>query len=284
MQDIMTKLGEDIRLRGLSKSTYESYLGNVRRYFDFLGDTPIESTSEADLRRYSAYLRDERRLAPKTLNTYLAAVIFLYEITLDRHLNRRQIPLMKVPRTLPRIFTRAELGALMDVTTNLKHRAIISLGYGSGLRVSEVCNLKVVDIDSTNMRLFVDKGKGDKDRYTILSEVSLLCLRKYWRAYRPRHPQGLLFAGHYNMQISVDACANALKEAMRKADIEPLGRSFHMLRHCFGTYLLEDGVDLMTIKCLMGHSSITSTTLYLHLADVGKGVKSPLDKTGRGQR
>jgi site-specific recombinase XerD len=284
MQDILTKLTEDIRLRGLSENTCVTYIRNVRRYLDFLGDTPIEATTESDLRRYSSYLRDERELAPRTLNTNLAAVFFLYEVTCDRQLNRKQIPYMKKPKVLPRIFTRPELSVLMDVTTNLKHRAIISLGYGSGLRVSEVCNLKVADIDSTNMRLFIDKGKGDKDRYTILSEASLLCLRKYWRAYRPNNAQGLLFVGHHNMKISDDACANALKEAMRKAGIEPLDRSFHTLRHCFGTYLLEDGTDLMTIKCLMGHSAISTTALYLHLANVGKGVRSPLDNDGGGQR
>jgi site-specific recombinase XerD len=284
MQDILTKLTEDIRLRGLSENTCETYMRNVRRYLDFLGDALIESTTESDLRRYSSYLRDERGLAPRTLNTNLAAVVFLYEVTLDRQLNRKQVPFMKKPKVLPRIFTKPELCALMDVTSNLKHRAIISLGYGSGLRVSEVRNLKVADIDSENMRLFIERGKGAKDRYTILSETSLQCLRAYWRAYRPNHPEGLLFMGHYRMPISVDACANALKEAIRKADIEPLGRSFHALRHCFGTYLLEDGVDLMTIKCLMGHSSISTTALYLHLANVGKGVTSPLDKDGRVQR
>lgn len=281
MQDILAKLAEDVRLRGLSEKTYTAYLGNARRYLEFLGDTPVESRAESDIRRYAKYLREERNLAPKTINTYLGAVFFLYEVTLNRQLNRRQTPLMKLPKKLPQIFTRSELSDLMRVTTNLKHRAILSLGYGSGLRASEVCSLKVTDIDSENMRLFIEGGKGNKDRYTILSETSLQCLREYWRLYRPSHEQGWLFTGHYNYtKICSDVCTHTLKTAMRKAGINPLDRSYHMLRHCFGTYLLEDGTDLMTIKHLMGHASLASTIIYLHLASVGDGVTSPIDKGG----
>jgi site-specific recombinase XerD len=282
MQDILSKLDEDIRLRGLSESTHKAYLKNVRHYLRFLGGIPIEATSESDMRRYSAYLRDGRGLASKTINTYLCAVIFFYEVTLDRQLNRKQIPPMRVPKKLPKIFTRTELGRLMEVTTNLKYRAIISLGYGSGLRMDEVRSLKVTDIDSENMRLLVEDGKGGKDRYTILSETSLACLRKYWRAYRPSHPQGLVFpgCGDHNPKLSVNLCREILGKSMCRARIEPLGRTFHTLRTCFGTYLLEDGTDLMTIKCLMGHQSISTTQVYLRLANAGRGVISPIDKGG----
>jgi len=279
MQDILEKLDEDIRLRGLSEKTHKAYLANAEHYLRFLGEIPIEESSEADLRLYSAYLRDERGLAPKTINTYLGAVIFLYEVTLDRQLNRKQIPLMKLPRKLPKIFTRGELDALMDVASNLRHRAIISLGYGSGLRMDEVRSLKVSDIDSEGMRLFVEDGKDGKDRYTILSETSLLCLREYWKVYRPSSPHGLFFPGDGpSPKMSVNLCRSILGKAMHKAGIEPLGRTFHTLRTCFGTYLLEDGTDLMTIKLLMGHKSISSTQVYLRLVNAGKGVTSPIDK------
>lgn len=279
MQDIFSKLDEDMRLRGFSERTHKSYLANVNNYLAFLGDTALEATTESDLRRYSMYLLDESDLSPRTINTYMCAVIFLYEVTLDQQLNRKQIPPLKVPKKLPKIFTRGELDRLMEVTGNLKYRAILSLGYGSGLRMSEVRNLKVSDIDSENMRLFVEEGKGRKDRYTILSQTSLHCLRAYWRAYRPDSPQGLLFpGGSQNPIMSVNLCRSILRKAMRKAGIEPLGRNFHTLRNCFGTYLLEDGTDLMTIKCLMGHNSISTTQIYLRLVNAGLGVTSPIDK------
>jgi len=279
MQDIFSKLEEDMQLRGFSDRTHKSYMANVRHYLAFLKGTALEKTTESDLRRYSMHLLDKNKLAPRTINTYMCGVIFLYEVTLDRQLNRKQIPPLKVPKKLPKIFTRGELDKIMEVTENLKYRAIISLGYGSGLRMSEVRNLKVSDIDSENMRLFVEEGKGRKDRYTILSKTSLHCLREYWRVYRPNSPQGLLFpGGSQNPIMSINLCRAILEKAMRKAEIEPLGRNFHTLRNCFGTYLLEDGCDLMTIKCLMGHNSISTTQVYLRLANASQGVISPIDK------
>lgn len=278
MQGILDKVAEDIRLRGLSEHTLRSYTGNIGRYLDFLGGRPVAETSEADIRNYSAYLREVRGLSEKSINTYLAGVLFMYEVTLDRPMNRRQIPYMKEPKDLPAILTRDELATLMDATTNLKHRALFSLGYGSGLRVSEVCKLRTCDVDSDGMRIFVKGGKGKKDRYTILSQATLEDLRAYWRAYRPDHPEGWMFTGPYNYtHIERGACSAALKSSLRKAGIDREGVSFHTLRHCFGTYLLEDGCDLMRIKELMGHASLSTTAVYLHLANTTRGVVSPLD-------
>lgn len=277
MQDILSRVSEDIVLRGMSEHTLRSYTQNIARYLEFLGDVDLADTGEADIRRYSMHMRN-RGMAESSVNVNLAAVLFLYEVTLDRPMNRRQVPLMKEPKTLPEILTRAEIDAIMEATDNLKHRAFISLGYGSGLRISEVCKLRVCDIDSEGMRVFVKGGKGKKDRYTVLSQKSLDCLREYWRVYRPNHPEGWLFTGPYNYtHVSVTACASALGSSLRKAGIDREGISFHTLRHCFGTYLLEDGYDLMTIKELMGHSSISTTTVYLHLANTTRGVVSPLD-------
>lgn len=278
MMDILDKLGEDIRLRGLSEKTSEAYLGNVGRFLRFLDDTPIEETSEADIRRYSAYLRDVRHLAPKTINTYLDAVFFLYDVTLERELSKRQAPRMKLSKTLPVILSRFELGALLDRTDNLKHRAILSLGYGSGLRASEVCGLKVSDIDSSEMRLFIRNGKGAKDRYTVLSNTSLQYLRHYWKVYRPAHPEGYLFTGHYGHMLTTGACNSAFKAALARIGLVPEGRSYHLLRHCFATYMLEDGTPLLTLKELLGHASLSSTMVYLHLINVSKGLACPIDK------
>jgi site-specific recombinase XerD len=280
MINIISKLDEDIRLRGLSEKTHEAYLGNARRYLRFLDNKPIEKTTEADIRRYSAYLRDERRLSPKTINTYLDAVVFLYDVTLGRNLNRKQTPRMKLPKELPAILSRSELGTIMDRTGNLKHLAMLSLGYGSGLRAAEVCNLKVGDIDSKEMRLFIRNGKGGKDRYTILSHTSLAYLRQYWKVYRPAHPEGYLFYGHQGLPHSKGACNSAFKAALKRIDIVPKERqhTFHMLRHCFATYMLEDGTPLLTLKELLGHASLSSTMVYLHLVNVSKGLKCPIDK------
>jgi site-specific recombinase XerD len=278
MMNILEKLDEDIRLRGLSEKTRKAYLGNAKRYLNFIGDIPIEETSEADIRRYSAYLRDVRQLAPKTINAYLDAVFFLYDITLGRELSRKQAPRMKLPKRLPVILSRPELKALIDKTDNLKHCAMLSLGYGSGLRASEVCRLKVSDIDSKEMRLLIRDGKGGKDRYTVLSHTSLAFLRHYWKVYRPRHPEGYLFTGHYGHILTTGACNSAFKAALARVGLVSEGRSYHLLRHCFATYMLEDGTPLLTLKELLGHASLSSTMVYLHLVNVSKGLACPIDE------
>jgi site-specific recombinase XerD len=167
---------------------------------------------------------------------------------------------------------------LISQSANLKHKALLLTAYGSGLRVSELVSLKTTDIDSTSMRVLVRGGKGQKDRYTILSEASLLALRDYWQRYRPKSPDGYLFPGTKNIgHLSANAVAGAIDTAHSKASIKKT-ISPHTLRHCFATHLLEDGYTLLQIKELLGHSSIQSTTIYLHLANTTIGVTSPADK------
>ena len=278
MQDVLEKVAADIDLRNYSDSTRDLYLSTCRRYLGFLGDKPLADTDESDVRAFSQHLGAECGLAAKTVNTYLAAVLFMYEVGLDRPMNRRQIPFMRKPKSLPKVFSRQQVAAILAATDNVKHRAMISLGYGSGLRISEVCSLRVRDIDSDSMRLLVEDGKGSKDRWTILSSTSLAWLREYWEVYRPEHPEGWMFLGPYGYtKVSPSCVRSALDSSMRRAGIHPDAGSFHSLRHSFATHLLEDGTDIMTIKALMGHSSLSSTAVYLHVANVAAGVGSPVD-------
>ena len=146
------------------------------------------------------------------------------------------------------------------------------------MRVSELVSLKTADIDSAAMRVFVRGGKGRKDRYTILSEKSLHALRDYWRIYRPKSPDGYIFPGSKNVgHLNISAVARAIETALK---ITGIGKkvSPHTLRHCFATHLLEDGYSLLQIKELLGHSSVASTTAYLHLANLTADVVSPADK------
>ena len=276
---ILSKVLSDIELRNYSEATERMYLRTCARYLEFLGGKPLEETDESDVRAFSQHLRCGCGLAPKTVNAYLAAVLFMYEVGLDRPMNRRQIPFMRKPKAMPKVFSRDEVAAILDAAGNVKHRAQISLGYGAGLRISEVCALRVRDVDSKAMRLLVEDGKGAKDRYTLLPHSTLSLLREYWEVYRPRHAEGWLFLGPYGRaHVTDSAVRRGLHAAMRGAGVEPAGRSFHTLRASFATHLLEDGCDLMTIKSLMGHSSLSSTAVYLHVADMAAGVTSPADR------
>ena len=165
----VTRMKADMQLRGLSQNTMNSYLIHARIFLDYCAK-PIESLDENDVRRFIGHLINGKKHKPKTINTYSAAIRFFFAVTLNRAMNYLQIPRMKTAKTLPTIITKEEASEIIDNCHNIKHRALLLLAYGSGLRVNEIVCLRIKDIDSKAMRVFVHKGKGEKDRYTILSE------------------------------------------------------------------------------------------------------------------
>jgi site-specific recombinase XerD len=239
---------------------------------------PIERLDETYVRKYLWYLITEKRLESSTVNIYSSAIRFFFAVTLNRTMNYLQIPRVKLPKKLPVILSRDEIAKLIEQSGSPKQKALMLIAYGSGLRASEIAHLKATDIDSNAMRVFVRGGKGKKDRYTVLSENSLFALRDYWRKYRPKSPEGYLFPGTKNVgAITREGVAYAVDNALRKTSIDKKATP-HTLRHCFATHLLEDGYSLLQIKEMLGHSSISSTVIYLHLANTTSGVVSPADK------
>lgn len=275
-EQTLLRMREDILLRGLSKNTLESYSLNARIFLEY-SKRPAEQLDEHDIRNFLWYLMNEKKASPGTVNSYSAAIRFLFAVTLNRTLNYLQIPRQKKRKTLPEVLTREEVFSIIESCENIKHKAMLMVIYSAGLRVSEAAALKIQHIDSKTMRVFVDCGKGGKDRYTLLSETCLCVLRNYWKAYRPKHPEGWLFLGTYNVShITSRGIASAFNKAVKRTNIIK-NISIHTLRHSFATHLLEDGATLLQIKELLGHASIQSTTIYLHLANVTSGIKSPLD-------
>lgn len=267
---------EDIRFRNLSNSTYKNYTRNIRNFFAFCRK-PIEELDENDIRNFLHYLIDEKKYAPTTVNQSSAAIRFFFAVSLNRPMNYLQIPLMKVPKTLPDVLTREEVSSLIRACTNTKHQALLLLAYGSGLRSGEIETLRVKDIDSKEMRIFVKGGKNKRDRYTLLSQTTLEALRTYWKDYRPNSPEGWLFPGFRNIgHLTRAAIALAFDTCVKRTGITK-EVSPHSLRHAFATHLLEDGVELIKIKELLGHHRISSTMVYLHLSNTTKGIVSPAD-------
>lgn len=277
-EQILLRMKEDILLRGLSENTLESYTLNARTFLDYC-NRPAEQLNEHDIRKFLWYLINEKKAMPGTVNCYSAAIRFLFAVTFNRTLNYLQIPRQKKRKTFPEVLTREEVSLIIESCKNIKHKAMLMVIYSSGLRVSEAAALKLQHIDSKTMRVFVDCGKGGKDRYTLLSETCLSVLREYWKTYRPKHPEDWLFLGTYNVShITSRGIAFAFNEAVKRTNITK-NVSIHTLRHAFATHLLEDGATLLQIKELLGHSSIQSTTIYLHLANITSNVKSPLDNS-----
>lgn len=273
---MVSKLQEDLMLRGLAPRTQQSYVRCSRTFLAYCNRS-VEQLEAKDIRDFLLYLIQEKQFATKTINLYNAAIRFLFAVTLDRPLNYLQVPRMKVQKKLPVLLSRTEVSSLFEHCPNLKHKAMLMLIYSAGLRVSEAATVKIHHIDSKAMRVFVACGKGGKARYTLLSEACLLALRAYWRAYRPQHPEGWLFLGTYNVtHMTTRSIQHAFDEARRRAGItKPV--SIHSLRHAFATHLLENDATLLQVKELLGHRSIQTTTIYLHLADLTAGLKSPLD-------
>jgi site-specific recombinase XerD len=282
MSPLRKQMEADMAIRGLAYRTRETYVESVAKLAKFYGRGP-DRISEAEVQRYLLHLLEERKLAHSSCNVVCSALEFFYRTTLKRRETEFCLPRPKVPARLPQILSREEVALLIEKTTNLKHRALLMATYGGGLRLLEVCQLKLSDVDSERMTLRVEQGKGAKDRYTLLSPRLLVELRRYWCVYRPRL---WLFPSPRtpDQPFSKHTAHRIFHAAKDRAGITKEG-GIHALRHAFATHMLEAGTDVHTIQHLMGHDSLSTTARYFHLAQKHlSGTASPLDLLERPGR
>ena len=274
MSELREKMKMDMELKGYSSNTIKNYINHVSRFAKFYNKSP-EFLKEKEIREYLHYCITEKKLSEGTVNYINASLKFFYTKTLNRYWNMDKIPRIKEPRKLPTVLSPEEVKDIFDVTENLKHKAILMTVYSAGLRVSEVCNLKITDIDSKNMQILIREGKGKKDRYSLLSKANLEILREYWKRY---HPTEYLFSGRYRTDaITPRSVQLVMEKSLKKTKITKKA-SIHTLRHSFATHLLDAGTDICYIQRLLGHTRITTTTIYLHLRRLDLlNIKSPLD-------
>lgn len=275
--EILEKIHEECKLRALSRNTEQEYVKSFRVFLQFYDNRPASQMSEDEIRKFLLHLIEIGR-ASGTVNIYNSALRFVFGAILGKTLNYQKIPRRRIHRELPDIMSKEELIRFFSLIDNLRDRTMFETIYGAGLRISEIAKLRVQDIDSEQMRIFVHQGKGGKDRYTLLSQRNLELLREYWKAYRPNHSDGYLFYPKNNKQryMTVHAVQDAFHKYRKKSELSD-DFTVHTLRHCFATHLLENGVDVCRIKQLMGHTHIQSTTFYLHLLNFDGTIKSPLD-------
>ena len=271
---------DDMRMRKLEAKTQTSYVRGVRRLAAYLGRSPDTATVE-DLRRFQLDMVDHGA-SPMTINATLTALKFFFDVTLDRAELMAKMQAVRVPTKLPVVLSTEEVSRLIASAPNLKHRTALSVAYGAGLRVSEVCALKVGDVDSQRMTLRVEQGKGRKDRYAMLSPVLLEQLRAWWRvghAQGKMLPGGWLFPGLDPMDsLSTRQLNRAIHAAAEAAGIDKRV-SMHTLRHSFATHLLEEKVDIRVIQVLLGHKRLETTSIYTHVAtELLRQVISPLER------
>ncbi len=273
---------DDMTARRVKEKVQKDYVRHVRTFAAFLGRSPDTATSE-DLRRFQVHLA-KQQIGVATINAAIAALRFFFNVTLERPDLVRHLTTVNQPRRAPVVLSQEEVARLLEAAPGLKYKAALSVAYGAGLRVSEVANLKVSDIPgsspgtSQRMRLRVEQGKGQRDRYVMLSPQLLELLRDWWWAARP---QAWLFPGQNPVNpMSARQLVRAVHAAAQAAGIAKRV-SPHTLRHSFATHLLEQNVDIRVIQVLLGHAKLETTALYTRVAvNTIRDIKSPLERLG----
>lgn len=277
-QLLLDKMRERIILRALSPHTLKNYMNHIKVYLKEIGKTvnPVDMT-KADIEKYLLKRHKEHPTSESDRNSHINAIKFLYEQVLGHDQMLFYLPRPEKPMQLPKVLSEQELERLFRAVSNLKHKAILLTAFSCGLRVSEVCRLKVKHIDKDRMQVFIERSKGKKDRYVMLSPVLRDVLERYKELFHV-NPAGYLFEGQkagspYSTRSAQIIFKRAVKDAGIQKDV-----TFHVLRSSFATHLLEKGVDIKYIKELLGHFDIKTTERYLHVArEKLVHIQSPLD-------
>ena len=265
---------EDMTARHFAEKVQTDYIRHVRNFAAFLGRSPDTATSE-DLRLYQLHMT-KTHVSPPSINAAILALRLFFRVTLERDDLVRRLMLVREPRRAPTVLSPEEVARLLAAAAGVKYKAALSVAYGAGLRVSEVVALKVSDIDNERMLLRVEQGKGQKDRFVMLSPQLLELLRDWWWVARPR---AWLFPGLDPVNpMSTRQLCRAVRTAAQAAGIAK-HVSPHTLRHSFATHLLEQNVDIRVIQVLLGHARLDTTALYTRVAvNTIRDVMSPLER------
>lgn len=280
MGALYLRMERDLKLKNLAVATQKEYLRCCCGFARYHMTSP-EKLGETALKEYLGHLL-LRGAGPETVKMNVAGLKFLYGVTLDRPKVAERLPWPKVPHKKPDILSGTEMEKVLRAVGSLVPAMALTTAYGAGLRISEVCRLRVEDIDGKRGLIHVRLGKGGKDRYVMLSSRLLVTLRSYWAQVRPS--DGWLFPGRKaGTHLSPEAVRKALSEALRSAKVKKRVTT-HGLRHAFATHLLEAGNDIRLIQVLLGHASIRTTARYAHVSTkLIASVKSPLDLLGTKQ-
>jgi len=286
MTELRSKMIKSMELRNLSKNTQRSYLKAVSGLAKHYKKSP-DKISKSMVEDYLLYLKNDKKHASNSVGTVVSGLRFLYNHVLSNEENSPNYAQRKT-RKLPIVLAQEEIWQIIDAPENVKHRLILMTTYSAGLRASEVISLKPEHIDSKRMLIKVENGKGGKDRYTLLSEKLLKELRHYYKTFQPKT---YLFPSSYKNKgvLCYETVRSIYEKARKKAGINK-GPGLHTLRHSFATHLLEAGYDIRKIQILMGHKSLSTTMIYLHVSrETLSKIKSPLDlfdpaiTTGNGE-
>lgn len=281
--DMIERVKSSLEMSGLKEETRKSHTLRIQVFLRWLIGDANETTLE-DIREFLRHIRYDRNYSIGTVNCYRSSLKYFYEMVLDKQFLDKKVPRLRGYKPVPSVLSKEEVLEFISKVNNDMYRVILNTMYSSGLRVGEVVSIRVKDIDSKRMQIYIAEGKNGHARYAILSEKNLYELRSYVKKYKKRYGykfnmDDFLFPSPYfkGNHISKKTIKNNIIKTAKNIN---LGKKItsHTLRHSFATHLLESGVELFHIKELLGHRSIQSTSIYLHLSSLSNlGVKSPLD-------
>jgi len=271
----LNRMHEILLLKAYSPNTVKTYCSEFAQLLYLLKNNPVNSLTPERLRSYFLYCKKNLNLSENAIHSRMNAVKFYFEQVLGHEkLFFDEIPRPQKKSSLPKVISKGDIAKILAHTDNLKHLLMLKLCYGMGLRVSEIVNLKVSDIDSKRMLVHIQGAKGKRDRYVTLPESALKDLRSYYKLYRPKD---YLFEGQYGGQYAVRSVQAVFRNAMQKAKVNK-SVGIHGLRHSYATHLLESGTDMVFIQKLLGHKDIKTTEIYAKVSNRHlQNVKSPLD-------
>lgn len=269
MQTELDKIKLELRIRNYSPNTIKSYLFAVKEYFAF--NNNYKYLDERNIKKFLANC-ERNNISPQSRNLYLSAIKFYYTHIL--RINRQiQINYAKRPKTMPVVLSRREVEDILSSLVNMKHKTLISLAYGSGLRVSEVMKLKVVDLDFYELTVNIKQAKGQKDRITVMPEKLRESLKKMITG---KEMNDFVFTSERVGKLTTRSGQMIFTKALQKSSVRK-SATFHSLRHSFATHLLENGVDVRYVQELLGHENIRTTQRYTHVTNPRiKSIRSPL--------
>lgn len=273
-QEIADLFRKKLEIENYSYQTIKSYMSALYLFLDYLSELEVSEITDKEITDYLHYCKSEKDYSFSSMKQAMASIRYLYKNVLNKPIPEALNLKLRKPQTIPKVLTRKEISRMLAVTKNLKHKALLLVIYSGGLRLGEVLNLNIEDIDSEAMRIHIKQAKGKKDRYVMLSEKTLDVLREYYLKYEPKE---FVFEGLKGGRYSAKSVQNVLKASLKKAGIKKHA-TVHSLRHSFATHLLDDGNDIRYIQELLGHKRLETTQIYTQVSSYSiNKIKSPAE-------
>lgn len=276
IKKLLTEFERKMVIQRYSASSIQNYVSAIRNFLQVAEKrfSHPNELSETEIEKYVYWKIEKQSISDSYQRMIVASIEKFYTSVLHHELNVKHLYPTRKKKSLPKYLTVKEIKRMIDCTENIKHRCVIKLLYGCGLRLNELLHLKITDVDSSNMLIIIRGAKGNKDRVVMLSPLLLEEIRTYFKRYRPKE---YLIEGQGGGIYSEKSVQNIVKSAAFCANVKKKATP-HILRHSFATHLLENGTDMRLIQELLGHNSIKTTEIYTHITDISKSkIKSPLD-------